>query len=80
MHDAKGNDELNFRALRKELQDQRSIAPLWDTERWVRNLETGLEAMVELRSKGYIEKTDTGIHFMDYSDIYVMDYSDIDSQ
>jgi len=73
-------DALNFRALRKELQDQRSIAPLWDTERWVRNLETGLEAMVELRSKGSIEKTDTGIHFLDYSDIYVMDHSDIDSQ
>jgi len=75
----KGNDTLNFRELRKELRDQRSIAPLWDTERWVRNLETGLEAMVELRSNGSIDKTEWG-HIMDYSDIYVMDYSDIDSQ
>jgi protein O-GlcNAc transferase len=58
----------SFLSLKEHLLDQFSTAPLWDTERWVRNLETGLTTMVDLRSKESYE-----------SDIYVMDYSDIET-
>lgn len=46
------------------LLEERPTAPLWDTERWVRNLETGLSEMVDRRQKKNEE-----------ADIYVMDYS-----
>ncbi|KAG7365833.1 glycosyl transferase family 41 protein [Nitzschia inconspicua] len=39
-----------------------TLAPLWDTERWVRNLEAGLEEMVELHGQ---RATDTDIYVLD---------------
>ncbi len=51
--------------LKQHLLDEFPKAPLWDTERWVRNLETGLVTMVDLATKGSHE-----------TDIYVMDYND----
>jgi protein O-GlcNAc transferase len=56
----------SFVSLKQHLLDQFSTAPLWDTERWVRNLETGLATMVDLRTK---ESCETDIYVMDYSDI-----------
>jgi len=56
----------SFSSFREHLLKERETAPLWDTERWVRNLETGLNEMVDRKRKGATE-----------ADIYVMDYSDL---
>ena len=56
----------SFASIKQHLLDDFSTAPLWDTERWVRNLETGLATMVDLQTK---ESCETDIYVMDYSDI-----------
>ncbi len=58
-------DASSFSSLKQHLLDEFATAPLWDTERWVRNLETGLATMVDLATKG---SRDTDIYVMDYSD------------
>jgi protein O-GlcNAc transferase len=65
----RGTDEgtLGFASYKQHLLEERSRAPLWDTERWVRNLETGLATMVDLQRKGSCE-----------TDIYIMDYSNVE--
>lgn len=59
----------NFSSLKQHLLDEFATAPLWDTERWVRNLETGMATMVDLATKGSHD-----------NDIYVMDYSDAEGK
>lgn len=54
-----------FSSIRDHLRNERKTAPLWDTERWVRNLETGLTEMVDRKRRGAGE-----------ADIYVMDFSE----
>jgi len=56
---------LSLLRLKDHLLAERDTAPLWDTERWVRNLETGLTEMVERNRSGANE-----------ADIYVMDYGE----
>ena len=57
-----------FASLQQHLLEEFGKAPLWDTGRWVRNLETGLARMVDLQRKGFCG-----------TDIYVMDYNDADT-
>jgi protein O-GlcNAc transferase len=47
---------------RQHLLDTSKTAPLWDTERWVKNLETGLKEMVSLFEN---HVTDTDIYVLD---------------
>ena len=64
--DAVSSVNPSFSSFREHLLKERETAPLWDTERWVRNLETGLNEMVDRKRNGAAE-----------ADIYVMDYSDL---
>ena len=52
----------NFPSFRRQLLENLDVAPLWDTKRWVRNLEAGLSEMVRIR-----DTRDSHV------DIYVMD-------
>lgn len=47
---------------RKHLLDTAMTAPLWDTARWVKNLEAGLRQMANLHERG---ATDTDIYVKD---------------
>ncbi|CAB9522292.1 expressed unknown protein (Partial), partial [Seminavis robusta] len=52
-----------FSSVKERLQRNYHTAPLFDTPRWVRNLETGLLEIVALRTEGGSS----------YSDIEIMD-------
>ncbi|KAG7351722.1 glycosyl transferase family 41 protein [Nitzschia inconspicua] len=47
---------------RSSTSSNNTLAPLWDTERWVKNLEAGLEEMVQLYAQ---QATDTDIYVLD---------------
>jgi len=66
---ASNNSVNSGTSLKQHLLDEFPTAPLWDTERWVRNLETGLATMVDLATQGSQE-----------TDIYVMDYNDAETK
>ena len=64
MVECASSEAFDFWSLKQDLLEEFDRAPLWDTERWVRNLETGLTTMVDLKRKQ-----------ADETDIYVMDYT-----
>ena len=64
MVECASSEHFDFGSLQQDLLQDFDRAPLWDTERWVRNLETGLTTMVDLKRKQ-----------ADETDIYVMDYN-----
>ncbi|CAH0473103.1 unnamed protein product [Peronospora belbahrii] len=49
---ALANDTDRLQKLRRRLEDERLRSPLFDTQRWVRNLETGLRMAWERHEKG----------------------------
>ena len=41
-----------FAKLRQRLEESRHRSPLFDTERWVRNLEAGLMGVIQVENEG----------------------------
>jgi protein O-GlcNAc transferase len=60
------NNSSWFSCVKRHLLQTRETAPLWDTERWVRNLEVGLEEMISLKLN---DKQDTDIYIMDNDEL-----------
>ena len=73
--DSNTDSNTNFSSFRQQLLDNLHTAPLWDTKRWVQNLETGLTEMVNIRQQLKHKHE----HFCDDDmDIYVVDENDDD--
>ena len=69
----KDSNTNDFSSYRKQLLNNLHTAPLWDTKRWVQNLETGLNEMMNIKQHQQEQQQQQNDNNMD---IYVIDEND----
>jgi hypothetical protein len=71
----KDSNTNDFSSYRKQLLNNLHTAPLWDTKRWVQNLETGLNEMMNIQQHQQ-EQQQQQQQNDNNMDIYVIDEND----